>query len=70
MTQNFISQKYKDILTNNVNENFVIDISKNDAYEIRETCEDEMPSGAFDQNYNPTEKGIFLENLIGKFYIG
>ena len=46
------------------------DISVDLADELRDHCTDRLDTHGFDINYNPTEEGKRLEDLIDKLYVG
>jgi len=70
LSQNFFPEKYKGFLKNNIDVNFKLTITEDDADEIREICMDYLPVYGFDSNYELNEQGKILEKLIDKFFIG
>ncbi len=46
------------------------EISDNQADELRDCCTNRLDEIGFDENYEPTDEGKKLENLIDKLYIG
>ncbi len=45
-------------------------ISDDIADELRDLCTERLDTHGFDKNYNPTDEGKKLEELIDKLYIG
>ncbi len=50
-------------------EKFIILLSKENADMIRDFCADALQKIGFDENYEPTDEGRLLEELIDLFYI-
>ena len=49
---------------------YVVNISEDQADEIRDLCGDQLQLVGFDEKYDPTSEGKILEDLVDKFYIG
>ena len=49
---------------------YVLQLSEDDADEIRDLCAEHLPMVGFDDNYDLTKEGEFLETFIDKFFIG
>lgn len=60
---NTIEQSTKD------KDNYLIDIDSILADEIRDLCSEKLQISGFDEEYNLTEEGKILENLIDIFYM-
>ena len=58
----FSAQQTKDI--------YLVNISEEQAEEIRELCGEELQIAGFDEKYELTPEGEILESLIDKFFIG
>lgn len=48
----------------------IIELSENQADEIRDKCGEKLQIVGFDEKYDLTQEGKILESLIDKFYIG
>ena len=51
-------------------DNWILNISEEDADTIRDLCGETLQEIGFDKEYNPTHAGRILECLIDKFFIG
>lgn len=51
------------------NGKYLIDIDSVLADEIRDLCSEQLQISGFDENYNLTNEGKLLENLIDIFYV-
>lgn len=49
--------------------NYALEISENEADEIRNLCGEQLQVKGFDENYVPTKEGRLLESLIDKFFV-
>ena len=47
-----------------------IELSDDQADELRDCCTCKLDEIGFDENYEPSEKGKVLESLVDKLYIG
>mgnify|MGYP001800736849 CR=1 FL=1 len=58
-------------LTESEEENaYKLNISEDQADEIRDLCGEQLQLVGFDEKYGPTPEGKLLEDLVDKFYIG
>jgi len=46
-----------------------LQISEDDATELRELCSDHLLSLGFDKDYKPNSAGVLLESLIDKLFV-
>ena len=70
--KDFLQLKFKNYIINakkNSDANYLVEIDEKSALELREECGDQLVKHGFDENYNPTNEGCILENLIDKFYV-
>ena len=49
---------------------YLLNISEDQADEIRDLCGEQLQLVGFDEKYDPTPEGKLLEDLVDKFYIG
>ena len=49
---------------------YMLNISEDQADEIRDLCGEQLQLVGFDEKYDPTPEGKLLEDLVDKFYIG
>ena len=49
---------------------WLLDISEDDADEIRDLCADRLDEVGFDERYEPNKAGLLLEGLVDKFFTG
>ena len=49
---------------------WLLNISEEDADEIRDLCGDRLVEVGFDERYEPNKAGLLLEGLVDKFFIG
>ncbi len=49
---------------------YMLNITEDQADEIRDLCGEQLQLVGFDEKYDPTPEGEMLENLVDKFYIG
>lgn len=68
----FLSKNIQDVLFSckQYNENFLLEISPNQADEIRDLCGEQLQFVGFDEKYELTYEGKILESLIDKFFLG
>lgn len=50
--------------------NWTLEISDDDANEVRDLCGDRLQEVGFDERYEPNEAGLLLEQLVDKFFTG
>lgn len=62
----FFQEKYPDKISDKYISVF---FSDEETENIREWAEDELQINGFDENYNPNNQGIILEEIIDLFYI-
>ena len=48
---------------------WLLDISEDDADEIRDLCGDRLVEVGLDERYEPNKAGLLLEGLVDKFFI-
>ena len=48
---------------------YILEVSDDEADEIRDYCGEQLLKRGFDENYDPTKAGRLLESLIDKFYV-
>jgi hypothetical protein len=69
----FLSDKLLDVIKNayrsNDSHEYKLIISLDDADKIRNLCGEQLQVIGFDQDYNLTEEGCLLEDLVDKFFI-
>lgn len=53
-----------------VNDIYLINISENQANEIRDLCGEQLQISGFNEKYELTPEGEILESLVDKFFIG
>ena len=70
MANDFLPEKYRELLKKNITDTYVVDLDEDSADEIREVCLEELPLSGFNEDYSPNEKGNLLEDLIDKFFTG
>ncbi len=68
--EKFLADALLEKVLSNTDENFLLTIDEDSASEIRDECGEHLQMVGFDKNDNPTEKGLILEDLIDKFFIG
>lgn len=49
---------------------FIVDLTDEDADNIRDHCGDRLQEVGFNETYEPTEIGMIIEDLIDKFFTG
>lgn len=49
---------------------YKLNITEDQADEIRDLCGEQLQLVGFDEKYDPTSEGKLLEDLVDKFYIG
>ena len=69
LQNNFINENLKKNL-GNIDSNYNLTIEEEQADAIRDECGEYLQIVGFDKHDNPTPKGIILERLIDKFFIG
>ena len=69
LTTLILSEAHRDLLEKLASED-TKSISDDVADELRELCTDRLDTHGFDANYEPTEEGQKLEELIDKLYTG
>jgi len=47
---------------------YIFNISEDEAETIRDICIEKLQQSGFDEDYNLTEEGHIIENLIDKFF--
>ncbi|MEX0961247.1 MAG: hypothetical protein WDZ28_00100 [Simkaniaceae bacterium] len=57
-------------LTERAENAYLLNISEDQADEIRDLCGEQLQVVGFDEKYEPTPEGEILEDLVDKFYIG
>jgi len=57
-------------LTERKEDSYLINISEDEADEIRDLCGEQLQLVGFDEKYEPTPEGKILEDLVDKFYVG
>lgn len=70
--EDFLPSKYKEVIAKavpNERQFYVLDLSEDDADQIRNYCSDHLVQVGF-INDEPTEAGLVLESLIDKFFTG
>lgn len=60
----------RNLLLNKDANNVTLDISEDDAIDLRDACGDYLLTDGFDEDYKPNAKGKILENLIDKLFTG
>ena len=53
-----------------VREGFELELSDQEANEIRDLCGERLQEVGYDENYDPNKKGKLLESLVDKLFIG
>ena len=48
---------------------YILEVSADEADEIRDFCGEQLQKTGFDENYNVTKAGHILESLIDKLYV-
>lgn len=68
----FLNEKFKDLflLTEKHEDRYLMEISENQADEIRDLCGEQLQIVGFDEKYELTSEGQILESLIDKLFIG
>ena len=69
LNENFLNPHSKNIIKN-IDIKYNLVINEDDADAIREECGEKLQLVGFDKNSNPTKKGLILESLIDKFFVG
>ncbi|MBS0628728.1 MAG: hypothetical protein JSS30_00715 [Verrucomicrobia bacterium] len=66
----FLDDKYRKILYSGelANGKYLIQISEDQADEIRDLCGEQLQFAGFDEKYEVTDEGKILESLIDKFF--
>ena len=68
----FLEDDYRKLLYSSQQQDhrFELNISENQADEIRDLCGEQLQIAGFDENYELNSEGKILESLIDKFFIG
>jgi hypothetical protein len=68
----FITGDYKRVISSGrkCDDKFLLDLSEDQADELRDLCSEHLLLVGLDEQYNPTSEGKILESLIDKFFTG
>jgi hypothetical protein len=68
----FVKGDYKRFISSgkNCKDKFLLDLSEDQANELRDLCSEHLLLVGLDEQYNPTSEGKILESLIDKFFTG
>lgn len=72
LTGDFLSNKLVEKISDSSilkNDIYILEVSEDDAGNIRDFCGEQLQKAGFDEQYNPTKEGLILESLIDKFFI-
>jgi hypothetical protein len=69
---NFVQKRHREILfsAQQIGGDHWINISEEQANEIRDLCGEQLQMAGFDEKYELTAEGKILECLIDKFFVG
>jgi hypothetical protein len=67
----FLPDRFRKLFFSSVRKkkSFLLNISEEQADEIRDLCGDQLQLVGFDERYEPTTEGLILESLMDKFYV-
>jgi hypothetical protein len=68
----FLGQAERSLLmkATRTGENYLVDVSVEEADSIRDACGEQLQRAGFDEKYAATTEGAILERLIDKFFGG
>ncbi|MBI2742621.1 MAG: hypothetical protein HYX48_01740 [Chlamydiales bacterium] len=68
----FLEDKYRKLLFSGTKQDkkYSLEISEDQADEIRNLCQEQLQIVGFDEKYELTPDGKILESLVDKFFVG